>query len=301
MGGNRETEQRWVLIMKQLLPETVKAPLRSYYHRRRYFVPWLKYEFVWRWLYDRNAIYRQAVKFWGYTPAIFAWVRDKGDATLRLNYPLGPDSVVFDVGGFSGVFSEQIVSRYDAHVHVFEPVAEFASLIAEKFVENPKVRVHRFGLSDHNETAVMGIAGIASSAFLKGGIQQQVAMRDIASFVSEHGITRIDLIKINIEGGEYILVPRMIETGVIKMCEHLQIQFHEWWTGDPHRERFRIQERLRATHELAYDYPFVWEGWRRVGVPSRSPVHSSGLSDLFGRENRTCEGAPVARPERRGG
>jgi hypothetical protein len=25
------------------------------------------------------------------------------------------------------------------------------------------------------------------------------------------------------------LLPRMIETGVIEMCEHVQIQFHEWF------------------------------------------------------------------------
>jgi Methyltransferase FkbM domain len=112
----------------------------------------------------------------------------------------------------------------------------------------------------------MGVAGMGSSVFCTDGPREEVAMRDISSFVSEEGITRIDLIKINIEGGEYHLLPRMIETGVIKMCEHLQIQFHEFGpAGDePHRARRRIQERLRESHELSYDYPFVWEGWKRI-------------------------------------
>jgi FkbM family methyltransferase len=91
----------------------------------------------------------------------------------------------------------EIVRRYDAHVHVFEPIAEFAALIGEKFAENRKVHVHQFGLSDRDETVVMGIAGQGSSVF-SGGPREEVAMRDISSFVSEKGITRIDLIKINI-------------------------------------------------------------------------------------------------------
>jgi FkbM family methyltransferase len=229
----------------------------------------LKYNVVYRWRYDPHGEYKQIVEWFGYTPAIFRWVRDKGDATLRLNYPLGPDSIVFDVGGFSGDWAAQIVQRYDAHVHIFEPVAEFATLIAERFAENRKVHVHRFGLSERDETPVMGVAGMGSSVFHTDGTRQKGAMRDISSFISEEGITRIDLVKINIEGGEYLLLPRMIETDVVKMCEHLQIQFHEWFnpSGGPHRARSLIHERLRVTHELSYDYPFVWEGWKRTRSP----------------------------------
>ena len=112
----------------------------------------------------------------------------------------------------------------------------------------------------------MGVGGQGSSVFNADGPRQEVGMRDISSFVSENGITRIDLIKINIEGGEYSLLPRMMETGVIEMCEHLQVQFHKGVrpAGGPQRARHRLRKRLRISHELSYDYPFVWEGWKRI-------------------------------------
>jgi FkbM family methyltransferase len=272
-----------MLMPKKLVPEIVKAPLRKF-HR---MVPKLRYNFLYRWRYDPHGEFerphifdpsitdQQIVEGFGYTRAIMRWMRDQGDATLRVNYPLRPDSIVFDVGGFSGSWCAEIVRRYDAYVHVFEPITEFAALIAEKFAENRKVHVHRFGLSDRDERLVMGVGGQGSSVFYAGGPRQEVVMRDISSFVSEKGITRIDLIKINIEGGEYSLLPRMIETGVIEMCEHLQVQFHEWVRplGGSHRARRLLQERLRVSHELSYDYPFVWEGWKRI--PDRRRISSS--------------------------
>jgi FkbM family methyltransferase len=251
-------------MLKKFVPEIVKVPLRKF---RRV----LRYNARFRRRYDPQGRYQQIVEAFGYSRACMRWIRDQGDATLRVNYPLRPDSIVFDVGGYSGYWCAEIVRRYDAHVHVFEPIAEFAALIAEKFAENSKVHVHRFGLSDRDETVVMGIAGQGSSVFA-GGPREEVAMRDISSFVSEKGITRIDLIKINIEGGEYSLLPRMIETGVIEMCEHLQIQFHKWVQppGGARRARRRIRERLRVTHTLSYDYPFVFEGWKRISDKGHS-------------------------------
>jgi FkbM family methyltransferase len=262
-------------MLKKLVPEIVKVPLRKGRGlfrrlRLRHYDP--HGEFERPHIFDPSVTDRQIVDWFGDTRAIMRWMRDQGDATLRVNYPLRPDSIVFDVGGYSGSWCAEIVRRYDAHVHVFEPIAEFAVLIAEKFAENRKVHVHRFGLSDSDETVVMGIAGQGSSVFHAVGPREEVAMRDISSFVSEKGITRIDLIKINVEGGEYSLLPRMIETGVIEMCEHLQIQFHEWvWPpGGSHRARRRIRKRLRVTHALSFDYPFVWEGWKRISDKGHS-------------------------------
>ena len=36
------------------------------------------------------------------------WVEDKGDETLRLDYSLTEDSIVFDLGGYRGDFAEAI-------------------------------------------------------------------------------------------------------------------------------------------------------------------------------------------------
>ena len=52
-----------------------------------------------------------------FTIEVKKWFADHGDQTLRLEYPeLNSDSIVFDVGGYSGDFSEAIIERYNCNV-----------------------------------------------------------------------------------------------------------------------------------------------------------------------------------------
>jgi hypothetical protein len=68
----------------------------------------------------------------------------------------------------------------------------------------------------------------------------------------------VDLAKINIEGG-YPLLQRMIETGVIPRWHDLQTSFTAVPTPNSGTHPCRLVPDARAT----YDYPFVWENWRR--------------------------------------
>ena len=49
---------------------------------------------------------------------------------------------------------------------------------------------------------------------------------DIVEFVDSEKITEIDLLKINIEGGEYDVIPRLLDTKMINKIKYIQIQFH---------------------------------------------------------------------------
>jgi hypothetical protein len=48
----------------------------------------------------------------------------------------------------------------------------------------------------------------------------------------------------------------------------IQVQFHDFVPDAEHRMR-RIQQALEATHDLTFEYPFVWENWRRKSTPTR--------------------------------
>jgi hypothetical protein len=52
----------------------------------------------------------------------------------------------------------------------------------------------------------------------------------------------------------------LIETEWIKKIKNIQIQFHDFV---PHAEKHMkaIQEQLKKTHFLTYQYPWVWENW----------------------------------------
>jgi hypothetical protein len=71
----------------------------------------------------------------------------------------------------------------------------------------------------------------------------------------------IDLAVINIEGGEYELIPALHDCGFLGKIRHLLIQFH--WVGEcPDSARQNCRSVLSATYDLEWSYKFIWESWR---------------------------------------
>lgn len=189
------------------------------------------------------------------------WFQDKGDTTLRVNYPLTEESVVFDVGGYRGDWSDEIIKRYNPFIYIFEPVSEYYSLIVNRFCNNPKVKVYNFGLSNENKIENIAILSDASSTYKLSNTYLSIELRDIKIFLQEENIEFINLIKINIEGGEYPLLTRLIEQEIILKIHDLQVQFHDFY---PNAELLRenLRQSLKKTHFITYNYPFIWENWR---------------------------------------
>ena len=93
------------------------------------------------------------------------WLAAEGDRTLRLDYPLGPDSVVFDVGGYQGDFAAQMRERHGCEVHLFEPFARLHRHCLERFAADSGVICHPVGLGDREEEVEMRDDSDASGAF----------------------------------------------------------------------------------------------------------------------------------------
>lgn len=189
-----------------------------------------------------------------------AWFSAGVEMTLRLDYDLDADSVVFDVGGYEGQWASDIFSKYGCTVHVFEPVKPFAEKIAQRFERNPKIHCHAIGLAGETKKLTIFVEAYASSVFKGGKQREEIALVDAVSFIEEHDLRRIDLLKVNIEGGEYELLDRLIDTGCIGRIVDLQVQFHDFVPEAEVRMQ-RLQEKLRATHHPTYQYPFIWENW----------------------------------------
>jgi len=187
---------------------------------------------------------------------------DGGDEALRFNYPLGPDSVVLDLGGYKGQWSSDLYARYRCKIHVFEPVTGFANAIAERFSHNPDISVHDFGLGASNREIQIAVLAGASSSFEKSDNTQSARIFDVLEWLADERIERVALAKLNIEGGEYELLERLIEAGKLAMFDHLQIQFHDV-TEDSEARMNQIHAQLEQTHHPEYQYRFVWESWAR--------------------------------------
>jgi FkbM family methyltransferase len=200
------------------------------------------------------------------------WYSDGGDQELRYRYDLKPDSLVMDLGGYDGQWSSDIFSRYCCNICIFEPVGEFAARIQNRFKKNPRITVLPFGLGAGYKKAEIGVSGTSSSLFRDFTQKVEVEIVDAATWIYAQDIAQIDLMKINIEGGEYELLDRLIETNIVSIIGNLQVQFHQ--ISENSTERMEgIQERLRETHTPTYQYRFVWENWIRRGL--RSSVQTS--------------------------
>jgi FkbM family methyltransferase len=190
------------------------------------------------------------------------WFKDNGDRTLRLEYDLSDSSIVLDLGGYEGQWASDIFSMYCCCIHVFEPVEGFASKIEKRFAKNSKILVHRYGLSNLNKKSQIFIDGDSSSTFKSDNDSEEINLVKAIDFIKEHHIHSVDLMKINIEGGEYDLLEHLLNNGLIENITNIQVQFHDFVPNAENR-MIKIQQELEKTHFLTYQYSFVWENWKR--------------------------------------
>lgn len=194
------------------------------------------------------------------------WYGESDAETLRYDYDLCSDSLVFDLGGFKGQWTSDIYARYNCRIMVFEPVKTFADKIMKRFINNPSIEVYAVALGNSKRTEQISLGDDESSVFRDAPSKETIQFEDVASFFAEHNIQTVNLMKINIEGGEYELLPRLIETGLVNRIENLQIQFHRV-TKDSESQMENIYRELEKTHRPTYQYKFVWENWvhRNIG------------------------------------
>ena len=112
------------------------------------------------------------------------------------------------------------------------------------------------------EELAFSVAENASSVFNAGEKTEFIQIESISQFIRENEINNIDLIKINIEGGEFELLEYLLAAGLITLFDNIQVQFHDF-VPDAEKRMKAIQQKLALTHYPTYQYEFVWENWKR--------------------------------------
>lgn len=193
------------------------------------------------------------------------WRKEHGDEDLRLKYDLDENSLVIDLGGYKGQWASDIFAMYRCRIHIFEAVPKFAARIAERFRKNARITVHANGLAGKTERMKIKVAADGSSVFSTKEFKadegdEEISLIRAADFFEQNALKKVDLMKINIEGGEYDLLEHLLDTGLIRQIVDVQIQFHDFVPNAEERMQ-AIQKRLEQTHRTTFQYPFVWENW----------------------------------------
>ncbi len=214
----------------------------------------------------RKRIQKQKTKFnrfyTGDYQTIKAWNKKDGNNTLCMAHDLNENSIVFEVGGYKGTWSHQIVEKYNPYIYIFEPIEEFYDILINMYKDNKKVKIYKLGLCGENRIQKMGILNNSTSALRNSKTYIECEFKSVKDFIKENNITNIDLAQINIEGGEYELLDSIISNDLLSIFKALQIQFHRN-VGVKHykKRRHRIIEELKKTHKEIFNYNFIFEKW----------------------------------------
>lgn len=188
------------------------------------------------------------------------WFSDNGDNTHSINYDLNEDSIIMDLGGYTGVWVDKMINRYNPNVYVVEPIKKFFNVMEDKFNSNNKVNLLNLGVSNENKKDVIYLGGDGSSS-RGNGTPVDVELVTMDKLLDLWGLDGVDLLQINIEGEEYPLLEHMLETKVINRFKNIQIQFHMNYPNFIEK-RDKIREGLIQNGFIErYNYNFVWESW----------------------------------------
>ncbi|MBB5689262.1 FkbM family methyltransferase [Roseomonas alkaliterrae] len=186
--------------------------------------------------------------------ALSAWknrqydVALNGEAALLRRLARFAPAVLFDVGANAGDWCLAVREAMpDAALHAFEIDPDTAALFAERLKDAPGLILNPIGLADvEGEVRIFvrpeeNTATTMLDAGAEGRVEKTVKVTTGDAYVAKHGLARIDLLKIDVEGAE----PRVLEgfagcfaRGMITMVQfeygpaNLQTRF---LLGDFHR------------------------------------------------------------------
>lgn len=187
-----------------------------------------------------------------------------GGNELLYDVPVKTGNIVIDVGGYKGEWTATMIARYGCRSEIFEPFPSYFEECKKLFSKNTFVRVHPLALGSSSRTTKFSFAANGTSEFIvKDDLDRfEVKVMDVSTFFDQLDDESVACLKLNIEGGEYEVLERLLATKQIKKCRCLLIQFHAQPLGWERRLK-DIEVKLRLTHTREWCFPMIWEKWVR--------------------------------------
>ena len=200
-----------------------------------------------------------------YIPEVKAAIdREDPHDMLRTTYPLNKDSLVVDIGGFTGDWAMRMYCLYSCFIDIYEPHPDLAGDAARNFRGNAKINTYAIGVGGEN--GILDLYGNTMNASLipnSIGTVIKVPVRKASELFKErYGDREIDLLKINIEGAEYDVVPDLINNWDFSKVYRFLVQFHNSVPGYQEK-REACRKLMSKTHMMVWNYDYLFESWVR--------------------------------------
>jgi FkbM family methyltransferase len=158
-------------------------------------------------------------------------------------------NLVMDVGAYVGDSSLYFSLQYpDAQIFAFEPATEPYRLLEKNTRSRSNVHCYNYGLSssDSNQRLYKGVVDPAASSVRKRRESseqgERVRLKSVQTWLEEHDVHAVDVLKIDTEGCE---VP--ILRGMREFLPSVKIAYLEFHSEDDRKEIDRL---LGDTHDL---------------------------------------------------
>lgn len=146
---------------------------------------------------------------------------------------LGPDSVVYSFGvGEDVSFELALIQRFGLRVHAFDPTPRSLAWLREQSLP-PELILHRFGLASWDGVASFtppsDPAHVSYSMIRADPARPAVSapVHRFSTITAMLGHRRVNLVKMDIEGGEYTVVPECLSSGF--PVDQVLVEFHHRW------------------------------------------------------------------------
>ncbi|MCV7215698.1 hypothetical protein H7J51_10420 [Mycobacterium crocinum] len=196
------------------------------------------------------------------------FLRDGFNSKIFSSVPSDEVSQVLVFGGYKGDSVDGWLNKNPrARIQTYEPVRDYAAILENRF-HGSDVAVHSFGVGKRSGTrtfsvmsdATSGHPGITGAPSISPPATIDVWFESVAA-AGKDWPDRIDVAEINIEGGEYELIPALAEAGKLAQIKHIFVQFHD--VG--HETTSFVEEsrnHLAESHLQVWCYDMVWEYWK---------------------------------------
>jgi len=193
---------------------------------------------LYRWLFLRKRCYRfnrfvfnLALRGMG----IFNYETDRlsGEKWFLETFCKGKLKVALDVGGNVGHYAEMIVQHnpgvrvfsFEPHPTTFKTLSASADKLGYKAMnlalggEQGFIDLYDYAAVDGSQHASV-YQGVIEDVHGSKSVRHRVSMTTLDAFMAEHGIDRVDLLKIDTEGNEYQVLkgaPSALDRGAIEL------------------------------------------------------------------------------------
>jgi len=194
---------------------------------------------------------------------------------------LGPDSVVYSVGvGRDVSFDLSLIDRFGVTVHAFDPTPRSRDWVRGQDLPAGFV-FHEVGLAATDGSASFRppadddhVSYAMTATTDDAGDSIRAPVRRLTTLMQDLGHDRLDLLKLDIEGGEYEVLEDLVRQSV--KVDQLLVEFHhrmpEFGVEKTKQAIARLNDAGFRIFDVApggEDYGFVYEGSQRVPAADR--------------------------------